>query len=175
MEIIINSNSSKFDENGYSEISEEDNIEISRIGSLYYGLINEIVNALVRENESEVNFYSRLFENIFRSDLFPKTEYEQGILLFFLARRIPQLPYFQAKSNMEITSDDIDDFVKKHDNILNKVASMLNGRFLSPKEESVQLCDIASDLEKDKEIIIFWAYVLSYVHRRDNKDTNDSE
>lgn len=173
--IIKESNTGDFSEDKFLKMSEDEKQELSRIGEQYFDLIKEIVTVLAKKNDSEEVFYNRLHKNIFSLDMIPEDDSIRGIILFFLARRIKLLPYYQATLKIELSNDDIDTFISKYICKLNAARSILNRRSLTNREEATQLWHIASDIKNDKDIVIFWTVVISMIRRNEENDSDDSE
>ena len=60
------------------------------------------------------NSINRLYKNIFSLDIIPEDDSIRGTILFFLARRIKSLPYYQATLKIELSDDDIDTFINNY-------------------------------------------------------------
>lgn len=168
---IIEFSDSAIDENEYLDNSEEEAKALSTIASRFYGLLSEMVKVLAKENKTEDEFYTRLYNAVFCTDYFPKDEEDRGIVMFLLCRRIGLLPYYQAHSKITISENEFRDTIEKIEDKISAALFMIRNRFSTTREEAIELHDISKSLESDKEKAVYWTVVLSQLKRNESNES----
>lgn len=140
--------------------------EIQKIRYCYGSLLHEVVSVLARENQPEDVFYSRLYQHIFGSDLFPADEKLKAVFLWMLADDMPEIPYFEAKELLKMSNEDYQELLDEMMPQIGKAIHMLNRNFGSKTEEASQLCRIADSIGDKNKQIVYWAAILNLVRRK---------
>lgn len=151
--------------------SDEKNSEVRELANKYLMLLKELVATIARANMTAESFYEKLYKVVFQEDLFPVNDREKGIILFFLAQRVPGLPYYQAHEPVILEDEEFRHIINVIRDELNKAVYMMTDRFDSRTEMTSQLCDIADSLETREQKAVFWACIL-HQKRSKSEDSN---
>lgn len=146
------------DDDSPEVMSSEQEIRIKRN---YYRLSREITRVLATENLPVDEFYEKLYNLVFASDLFPNDENVKIVLLRILAEDAVEVPYFQAKGTLSMDSEDFQTAVERVDHYITQAVHMLNRHFDSRTVEASQLCRIASEITDEEDRIVYWAAVTA--------------
>lgn len=149
------------------DVGEDDNnskrvkAEIKQESIRNYGsFLREMVRLFIRENLTEEEFYKKLYNAVFVSELFPQNSDVQVILLQLLAKGIPDLPYFPLHDVLKMSDDDFRSETKKILPQIRKAMSILCRGLETNTEAISQLWPVSKELETDKEKIIFFSAVV---------------
>ena len=118
--------------------------EEARIKRDYYRLSREIIRVLAMENLPVGEFYEKLHNRIFVSDLFPNDENIKIVLLRILAEDAVEVPYFQAEETLSMDSEEFEAAIERVDHYVTQAVHMLNRHFDSRTVEASQLCILGS-------------------------------
>lgn len=141
--------------------------EIDRIENVYYDLLQKYVRTLVLKNFGEEKFYELLYKNIFINDIFPREEKTQAILLYWLAQKTLMLPYFAPQNLVEMTGEEYKETVKHLAPCLNKMINILNRHYLRRTEEASQIYEIMSQIENEKDRVVFLAVLINVIQKQE--------
>lgn len=136
-----------------------------KIRQSYYKLLREIVRVQMNNDIPVEEFYKNIYEQVFHSTLFPKGDAERAVLLWLLAERIPEIPYYQAIDPLKLTNEEYREAVMRVFQELQQAAHMLNRSFGSRTEETSQLVRIADGIEDKTDQIVYWSAVISMLGR----------
>lgn len=137
----------------------------NRIIKSYYKLLHEIVRLNMNENDPVDEFYKKLYEQIFISNLFPKEDAERAVILWLLIERIPEIPYYQAVNLLKRSDEDYQKAIRRLIPQLHQAVHMLNRHFDSRTEETSQLVRISSEIQDEADRIIYWSALISMMLR----------
>lgn len=149
--------------------------DVKEITDLYFDLLRIYVRTLARENLEETEFYKRLYEMVFESGLFPQKETIRGVLLYLLAEKIPEIPYFHATNLLKMTSEDYKEAVQRLRPYIDRAICVLNRHFKSRTEESSQIFEIISSLENREDKIVFLSVFINIIQRNTISSVKDDE
>lgn len=127
----------------------------------YYRLAKEIVRVLAKENLPVEQFYTKVYDQIFASKLFPDDEKVKIVILKSLAEYAPEVPYFQAKDLLSMTDEAYQSATERVDGQIIKAIHMLNRHFDSRTEEASQLCRLADEISDEQDRVVYWAVIVS--------------
>lgn len=147
--------------------------KINKTMHYYYRLLYDLIAAFAKENLSPEIFYKRIYTYIFASDIFPKDDETQGIILYILAEKIRTLPYYQADHLVEMSNQEYRDAIKRINPLIKKAVYMLNRDFASRTEESSQIFKIMSSIENEKDQIVFLAVIINLLKKSEKQKEND--
>lgn len=136
-----------------------------KIRQSYYKLLREIVRVQMNNDIPVEEFYKNIYEQVFNSTLFPKEDAERAVLLWLLAERIPEIPYYQAIDPLKLTNEEYREAIMRVFQELQQAAHMLNRSFGSRTEETSQLVRIADGIEDKTDQIVYWSAVISMLGR----------
>lgn len=145
---------------------------VNRVGGRYYGLLHEIVCILMNENAPVEVFYQKLYEQVFLSPLFPKSDEERAVLLGILLEKIPELPYYQAFDLLQQSNAEYQEAFERLVPQIRQAVHMINRRFGTRTEETSQLVRIASEIESETDRIIYWSALISLLKNTPCNSTN---
>lgn len=134
---------------------------INEIGDVYFSLLRETVAAVSKKSETVEEFYSTLYEAVFNSLLFPENDEEKGILLYFIAKKQPLIPFYPLENPLKMDDADYKSTIDKIEPYIKKAIYILNRNLPSRTEEASQLLRIASKIENEAERIVFIAVVVN--------------
>lgn len=154
------------DDKNYNYISKT---EIEETGYIYFELLRSYVHSLVLKNLNEEEFYSKIYNTIFQSDIFPQDEKKQAILLCFLAEKLPEIPYFHLNNLLEMSDADYKETTQRLKPLIEKIISLLNRGFKSRTEEASQIYEIMSSLENRTDKIVLLSVYTSIIQNNANK------
>ena len=144
------------DDNNSKYISEED---IEENQHRYLELLSAYIHSIILDNLPESEFYSKIYNVIFQSDLFPQSKKSQAIMLYFLAERIPGIPYFQAVNLLKMPSDEYKAAIQRLNPQIRKIINIYNRRFSTRTEEASQIYEIMDSLtDKNDKIVLLAIY-----------------
>ena len=146
--------------------------EIALIGIKYFRILRDLVNVIAEDNDCPEQFYQKLYNNIFRSDLFKLSDREFGVVLFILSMQIQELPYYQTNNLLEMDNDEFSESVVEIGQQVAKGLYMANVRLHTYTEIASQLYDIAGSFGNRKKAIVFLAAVLSKYKKQQNDDND---
>mgnify|MGYP001173966527 FL=1 len=147
--------------------------KINQTGHYYYRLVYDLIIAFAKENPSPEVFYKKIYSYVFDSDIFPKDEETQGILLYILGERIGVLPYYQAKNLIEMSNQEYKESIERIEPMIRKAIYMLNRDFSSRTEEASQIFEIMSNLESKEDKIVFLAVIIDLLKKHGKKKKNN--
>lgn len=142
--------------------------DVEEVIDLYFALLKVYVRTLVRENLEETEFYKRIYEVIFESNIFPQDEKTKAILLYLLSEKIPGIPYFQAVNLLEMTGEEYKRAVQRLRPQIEKAMDVMNRGFESRTEEASQIYEIILDIENREDKIVFLSVFINIVERNGN-------
>ena len=117
-------------------------------------MLKSYVHSLVLKNLNEQDFYQKLYDVVFQSDIFPQDEKAQAILLCFLTEKLREIPYFQAVNLLEMDSDEYKEAIQRLNPKIQKIINVLNRNFKSRTEEASQIYEILSSLKNRNDKIV---------------------
>lgn len=139
-------------------VKEED---LERVRDSYYRLLLETVRVQMNSNISVEEFYKNIYEQVFEGPSFPKEDAERAVLLWLLAEKIPEIPYYQAVNPLKLTDEEYRAAIMRVFLQLQEASHMLNRNFGSRTEETSQLVRIADGIENETDRIVYWAALIS--------------
>lgn len=145
------------DDKNAKRIAEE---RINDIVKKHGYILTHLVHYFVVENLPEEDFYKKLYNIVFASDIFPRDDEVQVVLLQLLAKNVPGLPYFPLHNVMKMTDDEFREASKKMLPQLRKGMSVLNRGLATNTEAISQLWPISQELQTDKEKIVFFSAIV---------------
>ena len=98
--------SEKYEYNMEAEVISTTKSQINLIGDQYFDLLHGVVISITKQNYIPEVFYQRLYKAVFCSELFPDDTVSKGVLLFFLAKKIVEIPYYQPNKLITMTNRD---------------------------------------------------------------------
>lgn len=137
-----------------------DNKKINDIVKKHGYFLSELVRYFIVENVSEEDFYKKIYNTVFISDIFPKEDDVRVVLLQLLAKNIPGLPYFPLSNVMKMDDNEFREASKKMLPQLRKGMSVLNRGLETNTETISQLWPISKELQNDREKIIFFSAIV---------------
>ena len=150
------------DDNNSKYISKED---IEETQHHYLELLSAYVHSIILDNLSESEFYSKLYNIVFQSDLFPQNKISQAIMLYFLAERIPGIPYFQAVNLLKMPTDEYKAAIQRLNPQIRKIINIYNRRFSTRTEEASQIYEIMDSLENKNDKIVLLAIYTNIIQQ----------
>ena len=130
---------------------------------LYFPLLKAYIHSLMLNNLTEEEFYQKLYNTVFQSEIFPQDEKKQAILLCFLSEETPRIPYFQAMNLLKMTSDEYKEAIQHLKPQIEKAIDILNRSFKSRTEEASQIYEIMSSLKTRSDKIVFLAVYTNII------------
>lgn len=137
--------------------------DIEETKELYFPLLKAYIHSLMLNNLTEEEFYQKLYNTVFQSEIFPQDEKKQAILLCFLSEKIPGIPYFQAMNLLKMTSDEYKEAIQHLKPQIEKAIDILNRSFKSRTEEASQIYEIMSSLKTRSDKIVFLAVYTNII------------
>lgn len=153
-----------------SDLTEEQEDQLTRAANYYFLYIKSVVDVLSKKNDIEEDFYKKLYEKVFNSDLI-ETEGRYGIILYILARKVKKLPYYQGSNPLCITDDKFDSIIDDVRPDIEKALYMIDDRFESFTEEASQIYDIAVRMGNREKASVFLAAVIGTLKRGVENDS----
>ena len=150
------------DDNNSKYISEED---IEENQHRYLELLSAYIHSIILDNLPESEFYSKIYNVIFQSDLFPQSKKSQAIMLYFLAERIPGIPYFQAVNLLKMPTDEYKAAIQRLNPQIRKIINIYNRRFSTRTEEASQIYEIMDSLENKNDKIVLLAIYTNIIQQ----------
>mgnify|MGYP004460023145 FL=1 len=150
------------DDNNSKYISEED---IEENQHRYLELLSAYIHSIILDNLPEPEFYSKIYNVIFQSDLFPQSKKSQAIMLYFLAERIPGIPYFQAVNLLKMPPDEYKAAIQRLNPQIRKIINIYNRRFSTRTEEASQIYEIMDSLENKNDKIVLLAIYTNIIQQ----------
>ena len=141
-----------------------ENNQINEIQNKCWPLLHETIQIIIRENMDDEAFYQKLYRAVFRSELFPSDEKSSAILLKMIADGAQELPYFQLTNTLEISSDEFRRIIDDIRPQLKRSIALLNRHLEMATMESSQLWNIASELDREKQIV-YWAAIIGIIRQ----------
>ena len=132
------------------------------VSKKYYGLLHETVRLIMNENLPVNDFYGKLYDCTFMSPLFPEKKEPRAVLLWLLVDKISEVPYFQAVDLLENSNEEYREAIGRIDPQIRKAIHMLNRHFTSRTEEASQLYRISTEIEDEKDRIVYWSVLFSF-------------
>ncbi|NSG82168.1 hypothetical protein HFM85_07170 [Blautia schinkii] len=153
------------DDKNYKYIAETD---IEETQNHYFSLLSAYIHSLTLDNLNEQDFYSKIYNVVFKSDIFPQDIKSQSILLYFLAEKIPEIPYFQATNLLKMPAEEYKATIQRLNPQIEKIINILNRRFATRTEEASQIYEIISSIEDKKDKIVLLAVYTNIIQRNIN-------
>lgn len=161
---------------GADDGSEPANIsteEIKNAEQKYIDLLNEIVQVIVQDNPTEEEFYKKLYENVFISQLLPQNSKSKAILTKILAEDVMLIPYYQAENLLQMSNEEYRDYLERIKPNVLKALHMLNRNFETLTEIASQLYNILDDIEIREDKIVFISAVLAVIMNKRQLESLD--
>lgn len=143
---------------------------IGRVGHEYFDYIQQTILAIARKNYSAEDFYNKLYDTLFESEIFPESDEERGVVLLFLTSQMKGIPYYKADNLLEMGEEEFGQIIDKLEDKLDKACFMADERFRTKTEEASQLCDIAESIKDERERKVFWAVVIDEIRRMEREE-----
>jgi len=144
--------------------------EIATVGLKYFHIIRDLVRVIAEDNDCPEQFYQKLYNHIFGSDLFKLSDREFGVVLFVLSMQIRELPYYQANNLLIMDNDEFAESVIEIGQQVDKGLYMANVRLHTYTEIASQLYDIAESFGNRRKAIVFLAAVMSKYKKPQSED-----
>ena len=151
------------------------NDEVKEITNTYFNLLDAYVESLLKQNLFEEIFYDKLYNVVFKTDLFSKEKKVKVILLYLLSEKIVGIPYFQAVNLLKMTSEEYKQHIKKLQNQINRTFDIINRNFKSRTEEASQFYEIMSNLQSREDKIVYLSILISVMQKKGSKKLNKEE
>ena len=135
--------------------------EFGSIARTYASLINDLIVLWESKNPTEEQFYDKIYNTIFNSDLFPSDSKSQAVFLVLLTETYPAIPYYRAEEVLIMPEDEYKTAVKRLEPWLTRTLHMYFRPFPSKTERVSQLYRIASEIESKEDQIVYWSVVLN--------------
>ena len=141
------------------------------IGKIGYIKAKSVANQeILRENLEEEAFYQKLYRAVFKSEVFPSDKITSAILLKMMADGAKELPYFQLTDLLDISNEEFRTIIDEIRPQLNRSITLLNRHLDTATMESSQLWKIASELDREKQIV-YWAVIIGIIRQSLKKST----
>lgn len=141
-------------------MSEEDE---KTIGGIYIGLIIEMTAMLARKDLPIGDFYTELYHQVFEGVLLPHGDKYAAVYLKILAEKTASIPYFPAMDILEIEEEEWHKSIKRIEAQLMEAIHMARRSFARRTERTSQFFRIAAEIEDEKDRIVFWSLVITYM------------
>ena len=136
-----------------------------QIREKYDQLLSETVIRQTENNPSPDAFYSKLYNAVFCSGVFPDNIEAQTVLLYILTQEMPLIPYYEAVNLMKMDNAEFRSVLNELLPQLQQAIHMLNRHFGSRTEEASQLLEISKQIETERDQIVYWAGLLSIIRK----------
>lgn len=126
--------------------------------------VKDIATRIANENQTHDVFYANLWNAIFVSSPFSKSNEHCAVLLRILNEDVLVLPYFQA---FDLCCMEESEFKASLERVRLRIVEsthMLNRHFEQKTETISQLCRIAKDLSQE-DTYVYWATMISLIEK----------
>lgn len=86
-------------------------------------------------------------------------------MLYFLAERIPGIPYFQAVNLLKMPTDEYKAAIQRLNPQIRKIINIYNRRFSTRTEEASQIYEIMDSLENKNDKIVLLAIYTNIIQQ----------
>ena len=135
------------------------------------GLIQSIIGNLAKQNMSEEMFYHKLWEKIQDNILFP--DEDEQIYFLSCLWKSNLIPYFQLDDGIRMENDEYRERLKKMNILLKKVDYIMCAPLEQKTQRASLLMNLAQQITDERDKIVFWAYTLSAMPLKMQKDLAD--
>lgn len=133
-------------------------------------LLNETARAIMRLDLPVSEFYEKLYNSVFNSDIFGQNLEERAILLYMLRENNPLFPYFPSKDPYKMNNERFKDVQSKIYPYIVKALHILKRGYETKTEETSQLMVIADEINEYEEKVVFWSVVIELIKKNSNKE-----
>lgn len=142
----------------------------------YYELIEALIKSIISKNLSVEDFYSNVYNNVFKLNLLPQDEKGQAILLYLLSsKKIHGLPYYPVTDLLIMDDEQYGQIIDKIKEKILIGIYMLKRQFRSKTEEVSQLWNLAYQLESREEQIVFWSVIIGFIRNRESDGSGTTD
>lgn len=149
------------------EDEDEDDISITvskekkeELKYVYYGMIRTTTHVLALKNMSEDEFYRKLYETVFNTDIIPDDNNTRGFILEMIAQHIPDVPYKKFENLLSMSDEEYIEYLDMLEEQKNKVIYILKRDLNTKTEIMSQIYDISEQLPDRIQRIVFWTIVM---------------
>lgn len=147
------------------DASEKVSPELARETAEQYGeYLRGTVAMLAKNNDSEEEFYKKLWDGVFCSATAPQETAQRAVVLKLLNEENPLLPYYQASGLFRMENEEFSRRITELQPKISEAVHMLNRHFQQRTEETSQLCRISASLSEE-DSFVYWAALLQIVRK----------
>lgn len=125
----------------------------------YEKMIHGIIVRLVKENDSEKEFYQKLWDLIESDGLIDSGESEK-IYAWIFVWKDKLIPYYKTEGTVKMSNDQFQDYIEKLDSKINKIRFLLNIDFVQKTERSSSIMKVIESCNTIEEKSVLLAILL---------------
>lgn len=150
------------------ESSEEDEIAItfsqqekSDLRNQYGGLVDGILDKLIKKNLESSIFYQELWNNI-NCDILFETQREKVFAMSYILID-PRIPYFEMAEGMKMSNEIFRDYFFSLKKFLKKARFIITNEYEQQTERASLLLDLFDEVQDKEEKVILMSYIIAFL------------
>lgn len=150
------------------ESSEEDEIAIvfsqqekSDLRNQYGGLVDGVLDKLIKKNLEASIFYQELWNNI-NCDLLFETQKEKVFAMSYILRD-PRIPYFEMTEGMKMSNEIFREYFFSLKKFLKKARFIITNEYEQQTERASLLLELFDEVQDKEKKVILMSYIIAFL------------
>lgn len=139
--------------------------EIQQLRKKCDSLIEGILNRFLSENDSEGEFYNRLWTEGVCGNTLLQSDKERIYALYKIWQD-GRIPYFQLDEGLAMTNEQFGDCCNKNRQLIKKAFFIINSAFSQRSQQSDLLLEVLKECETDEDKAVVMAQILGHAEMK---------